>query len=287
MKANRRPDRTLFLLAAVGAAFLAVGLLSLMPVSSAGRLEAVPTDEVFLRDLTWVELRAQVEAGKTTVIIPTGGIEQNGPHMILGKHGYIVTEAARRIAVALGDALVAPTIDTVPEGDIDARAGHMAFPGTISIPEPVFDALIENIARSLKAHGFRRILLLGDSGGNQKAQVSVAARLNAAWLDEGVRVIALSDYYSPANGHLEWLGGKGLSTREIGGHAGIRDTSELMAVNPAGIRRDRLAPFGGEFDEPTGVDGDPNKATEEIGAALLELKVTAALRQIEAKSAKP
>ena len=58
---------------------------------SAAQAPSVPQpDSVFLEDLTWVEVRDAIAAGKTTVIIPTGGTEQNGPRMALGKHNYLV-----------------------------------------------------------------------------------------------------------------------------------------------------------------------------------------------------
>src|SRR4029078_5186631 len=65
---------------------------------------------VFLEDLTWMEVRDAIAGGKTTVIVPTGGTEQNGPHMALGKHNYLVTYKAGQIAKQLGDALVAPVV---------------------------------------------------------------------------------------------------------------------------------------------------------------------------------
>ncbi len=61
---------------------------------------------VFLEDLTWTEVRDALAAGMTTVIIPTGGTEQNGPHMVLGKHNYLVRYKAGEVARRLGDALV-------------------------------------------------------------------------------------------------------------------------------------------------------------------------------------
>jgi creatinine amidohydrolase/Fe(II)-dependent formamide hydrolase-like protein len=65
--------------------------------------------------LTWEETRDAINAGTTTVIIPTGGTEKNGYHMILGKHNYIVTHAANLMARRLGNTLVAPTIQYVPK----------------------------------------------------------------------------------------------------------------------------------------------------------------------------
>lgn len=263
-------------------AALALALGAALGVAAAPRPLSAPVPRtVHLEDMTWVEVRAAIAAGKTLAIVPTGGVEQNGPHMVLGKHNYIVRAAAERIAEALGTALVAPVIAFVPEGDVDPPSGHMRWPGTISMPEPVFEAILEHTARSLRAHGFTAIAFLGDSQGNQAAQARVAARLNAAWAEDGVTVLHVGDYYA-ANGQWEWLIDQGETAATIGQHAGIRDTSELMAVHPGGVRAERLAPGGGRFAEATGVNGDPTRASPERGARLLALKVEAALRQIRA-----
>src|SRR5229473_7140987 len=82
-------------------------------------LTAPLPDTVEIADMTWVEVRSAIARGYTTVIVPSGGIEQNGPHMILGKHDYIVGWAAAEIAKELGQTLVAPVIPYVPEGDYD------------------------------------------------------------------------------------------------------------------------------------------------------------------------
>jgi creatinine amidohydrolase/Fe(II)-dependent formamide hydrolase-like protein len=66
----------------------------------------------------------------------------------------------------------------------------------------------------------------------------------------------------------------------IGSHAGMVDTSELLFVNPALVRRDRLAPGGGFPD--SGVNGDPTKATATLGKALVQIKIDNALAQIRA-----
>jgi sterol desaturase/sphingolipid hydroxylase (fatty acid hydroxylase superfamily)/creatinine amidohydrolase/Fe(II)-dependent formamide hydrolase-like protein len=225
---------------------------------------------VFLDDLTWTEVRGLAAAGEIIAIIPTGGTEQNGPHMVLGKHNYIVRHAAERVARRLGNALVAPVVSYVPEGSIDPPAQHMRYAGTISIPDPVFEAVLEHAARSLKEHGFSLICLLGDSGGNQRSQQRVAEKLNREWRNSGVRVLHVDDYYY-RNGQVEWLEARGESGPSIGFHAGIRDTSELLSVHPEGVRLTRLERLGTWRE--TGADGDATKASAERGRALLDLKV--------------
>ena len=91
-------------------------------------LAAEVPDTVFMEELTWTEVRDAIRAGKTTIIFPTGGTEQNGPHMVLGKHNFIVKHAAEQIARRLGNALVAPVLAYVPEGNIDPPSGHMHTP---------------------------------------------------------------------------------------------------------------------------------------------------------------
>ena len=251
------------------AAWLAVLLACAAPASS------LAASGVFLEDLTSPEVRALISAGSTVAIVPTGGTEQNGPHMVLGKHNYIVRHAAGEIARRLGSALVAPVIAHVPEGNIEPPSGHMQYAGTISIPERLFEAILENTARSLKAHGFKLICFVGDSGGNQQAQGHIADKLNREWRSTTVRVLHVADYYGK-NGQLEWLKERGETDRTIGVHAGIRDTSELLFVHPAGVRRELLK-SGSKENART---RDPLPASAERGAALLDLKINAAVRQI-------
>jgi creatinine amidohydrolase/Fe(II)-dependent formamide hydrolase-like protein len=255
-------------------AYFFLCLIAAMPISA--RAGAPP---VVMERMTWQEVQVRLDDGATTVLIPTGGTEQNGPHMALGKHNVIVTETARRIAVELGDAMVGPVLAYVPEGDIARRGGHMGFAGTISVPPDVFSEVLGAAAASFRAHGFTTIVFLGDSGGNQVAQEKLAARLTRKWRRDGVTVLNASAYYGD-NGGEAYLLGEGETVETIGSHAGIRDTSELMALDPALIRPDRLA--AGASDPALGANGDPRRASAERGERLLALKVRAAVAEIRA-----
>ena len=100
---------------------------------------------VWLEEMTWMDVRDAMSAGKTTVIIPTGGIEPNGPWLVLGKHNYILRTNCDAIARALGNALCAPIVPFVPEGRIEPQSGHMGSPGTISMREETFRALLTDV----------------------------------------------------------------------------------------------------------------------------------------------
>src|SRR4051794_40066281 len=133
-----------------------------------------PRDTVFMEDMTWMEIRDAMRAGKLTAIVATGGIEQNGPYLAAGKHNIVLQVTTDAIARKLGDALVAPIVPFVPEGEIDPPTEHMKYPSTIGITEGTYRALLAEICACLRTHGFRRIVLIGDSGGNQKGMEVVA-----------------------------------------------------------------------------------------------------------------
>jgi len=143
------------------------------------------TNTVWIEAMTWMDVRDALNAGKTTAIIPTGGVEPNGPWLVTGKHNYVLQANCDAIARELGDALCAPVIELVPEGNIDPPSGHMTSPGTISLRQETYQAMLEDVARSLKAHGFKNIVFIGDSGGNQPGQLAVARKLTAEWASEG------------------------------------------------------------------------------------------------------
>ena len=236
--------------------------------------EAPPS--VFLEELTTVEVEAAVAAGHTAILLPTAGTEQNGPHLAIGKHSYIVRYAAGRIANALGGTLVAPVVTYVPEGDVDPPTGHMRHPGTVTLPGEYFERLVEYAARSFRAHGFTDILFIADSGGNLPGMAAVAEALNDEWDGTGTRVHHIDDYYAD-NGYTAWLLTQGETAETIGSHAGLDTTSELLFVAPEHVRQNQLeaatAPRWG------GAAGDPTRATVEYGEMGLRLKIGAAVRQ--------
>ena len=127
-----------------------IGFICLVSPASAQAPSVAQPGSVFLEELTWMEVRDAIATGKTTVIIPTGGTEQNGPHMALGKHNYLVKYKAGEVAKRLGNALVAPVVAYVPEGEIDPPTSHMRFAGTIATPQEVFAKVLEYAARSFK-----------------------------------------------------------------------------------------------------------------------------------------
>ncbi len=223
-------------------------ILSVMVIPTFGE----PLDTVFLEELTWPELRMLVQTGRTTMIVPIGGTEQNGPHMALGKHNARVRMLSERIARTLGNALVAPVIAYVPEGTLSPPTGHMRFPGTITVPEDVFRRLLESAARSARLHGFRDVVFLGDHGSTQVGEKIVAARLNREWAATPVRAHAIEEYYHAATaGFRALLSARGYhrpatrrpgAGRRLGGRR--RSAARERGARPAGRRSHRCSHGG-------------------------------------------
>jgi len=254
----------------------AAGLFCLAATTSAA---AAPPPSVYLEDLTWTEVRDALRAGATTIIIPAGGTEQNGPHMVLGKHNVRVKVLAGRIAASLGDALVAPVLAYVPEGAISPPTEHMRFPGTISIPDDVFKATLLAASRSLKQAGFVHIVLIGDSGNYQTMLRGVAEQLNRDWRGTPAHAHFVGEYYRiTQTAYVQALGARGLSGAQIGTHAGVADTSLLMAIDPSLIRTDRFEIAA--KDPSSGVGGDPRASTAALGQTGLDLIVAGTVAAI-------
>ncbi len=232
------------------------------------------TPSVLLDDLTWTELKTQIQLGKRTVIVPIGGTEQSGPHIALGKHNVRVKILSEKIAVALGNALVAPVIAYVPEGTISPPTAHMKFPGTITVPEATFQKVLESAAQSFQLHGFRNIVFLGDHGGYQASMKSAADQLNREWAGTSTRAYAVTEYYrATQTDFVHALKLRGFRDEEIGSHAGLADTSLMLAIDPRLVRKEQLQ-SGLHFEKRDGVYGDPRHATAELGQLGVDAIVT-------------
>jgi creatinine amidohydrolase len=238
-----------------------------------------PPDTVWLEEMTWMDVRDALKAGKTTIIIPTGGIEPNGPWLALGKHNYILRVNCDAIARKLGNALCAPIIPLVPEGGIEPKSGHMTTAGTISLREETFQAMLTDVVHSLKMHGFQNIVLIGDSGGNTKGMQAVADRWNAEWKGSPL-VVHAREYYDYASvlKRLEESGVTKPGQPRDGLHDDPAITMNMLVADPATVRWDQRVKAG-----KASIDGvsiaDKERALE-IGRRIVDFRAAATAEAI-------
>lgn len=235
-------------------------------------------DTVFLEEMTWMEVRDALHAGKTTVLVPTGGIEQNGPYVVTGKHNYILRATTEAIARRLGNAVVAPIVPFVPEGNIDPPSGHMKYPGTLSVREDTYERLLTDLCSSLRVHGFRDIVLLGDSEDNQQGMKAVAQRLTTQWTGGNVRIHFLADYYD-YDLVARWLESQGIHQQSENVHDDFIVTAQLMAIGPTTVRmQERLN--AGQF-HVSGLTLSPTE-TAEWGKKIIAFRAERTVQAIRA-----
>ncbi|HET7727139.1 MAG TPA: creatininase family protein [Candidatus Limnocylindrales bacterium] len=179
---------------------------------------------VFLGEMTDPEVRAFL-AQHQTVIVPVGSTEQHGPHGPLATDALVPTEVGRRIAPRVG-AVVAPAISYA------LSYPHVGFTGVVHIRVATFMALIEDVAVSLAAVGFRRIVFLNGHYDNTYAIAHACANASER-LPGGVRAYPVNywdgitpdeaaEFFGPTNGL----------------HANRGETSAVLAINPALVDMD-------------------------------------------------
>ena len=239
-------------------------------------------DTVFIEEMTWMEVRDAMHAGKNTVIVATGGVEQNGPYLAAGKHNYVLRGTTEAIARKMGNTLVAPIVPFVPEGDIDPPTEHMRYPSTISVTEETYRRLLIDICSSLKTHGFKQIILIGDSGGNQEGLKAVAEKLRSRWTESKTRIDYIPEYYDYA-AVAKFVEQNGIKQVAEGLHDDFAMTAMMMSVDPTTVRtRHRIA--AGKF-HINGVNLAPIENTIAWGKRIINFRAEMSVEAIQKRIA--
>ncbi len=241
---------------------------------------------LLLETKTWPEVRAEIDAGRDTIVVPFGAVEQHGPHLPLGTDAIFGDEIGVLVTERL-DAFLAPTVR------IGCSSHHLAFAGTLSVEDETFYRVAGDVTRALAAHGFRRIILLPTHGGNFRPLGEAVQRMEAL---AGVRVITFPDVSLLLNAILPTASSLGVTTAEGGVHAGEWETSMMLAFRPelvrmekaeAGYTGDLMAGVQRFFAEgvdsiaENGVFGDPRRASAEAGRKYIERLVDVIVQAIE------
>jgi creatinine amidohydrolase len=148
-------------------------------------------DSVWMEELSWMEVRDQIKAGKTLALLGSGGVEKNGPYTATGKHNFVLQTTLEAIARKHGAALVAPIVTWEP---CNPDRENLT-PGTFCVTQDTYRALLRDAVTSLKSMGMKDIVMVADSGGNTQGMIDVANELNAKWKGTPSRVFYVPEYY--------------------------------------------------------------------------------------------
>lgn len=250
--------------------------------SAATSAQASPSERsapVVMERMTTTEVRDALAAGKTVVIIPSGSTEGTGPAIALGKHLVRARYIAEHVAQELGNALVAPVMPFAPTTD------ESRFAGTVNLSPDAFSRVNEDVAESMVKAGFEHIIFMGDHDQNQPLLRKLANKLDERHRAAGVRVFFSSDAYAKTNKEIdEFLKTNGYPPSR---HGGVSDTSLTWAAEPDYVHPERLVvgapvpPAGTPLSLGTvGIEGDPRRASLELGKMFLEWKIKNATAEI-------
>ena len=231
-------------------------------------------DTVWIEDLTMLEVRDQIKAGKTTALILTGGIEENGPYLTTGKHNHVLKATGDSIARALGNALVAPIVTLEPGNPLRPNLS----PGTIVLSQATFQAVLTDMSNSLRSQGFKDIIMVGDSGGNAKGMQAAATALNAEWKGSGY-VHYIPEYYNYADVEKFEEDVLGIHEKLEGYHDDYYITAIISTVSTDAIRM-KERQKAGKF-VINGVALDPIAKTIENGSKMVAFRTEATVAAIK------
>lgn len=177
-------------------------------------------------ELTREALRAA--ADDSLLVFPVGATEQHGPHLPVATDHFSVEYIAREAARAAAERIPVIVAPTLPFG---SSHHHLPFGGTMSLSTEVYYRTVFDLCESLVGGGFQRIFILNGHGGNHELIQLVARDLA---LKHPVQVAAAS-YWVAAWDALSAVHEQG----DLPGHAGIFETSVMMALRPELVREPR------------------------------------------------
>ena len=236
-------------------------------------------DSVWIEELTKLEVRDAIKAGKTTALIIAGSTEDNGPYTSTGKHQYAIRLVGEAVARKLGNALIAPMIP-IEAGNPDNQ--YLSW-GTIFFTPETFQAVIRDMATSLKNHGFTSIVLLGDSGGDTAGLRAVAQDLSTKW-GASPRIVHVPEYYNwTGQNSVRTFVNSTLGVTENPSADGIHDeyglTAVMMLSDPKIVRYDERVKAGKATIN--GISIEPKDKTIEMGRKIVEVRANAAVAAIK------
>ena len=243
--------------------------------------------------MTWQEVKAALEAGKTTALLYTGGTEQRGPQNVNGGHNLMARDTVRAIALKLGNAIALPVLAYTPNN------ASATLPGTLGLTNEILAAVLERISEQAIVTGFKNVILMGDHGGGQPdVYRDVAKKLEEKYAPQGIHIFYCDEVYSKAQDDFnKYLEGKGFPRS---GHAAIPDTSEMIYLggDKGWVRKELLKTAVGDpvrapgergrgQADPNapprvnnGITGDARPSTAALGKMAFDMKVEYAVRQI-------
>ena len=243
---------------------------------------------VWLEELTQPEFRDLIKDGYTTVLIMTGGVENNDGNLSMNKHNINNKLLGEMMARKMGKTLVAPLVTLEP-----GNAGPNIQPGRAGpmLSQATYTALLFDMGNYLRSMGFKEIYYMGDSGGNGRGMQTAADSLTKVYADSPDKVSFkhIAEYYNHTSVIQPYLQNElkipegikiGASTGTSGLHEELGIDATMALADPQSIRFAQRVKAGQA--EINGIKFESLKWLQELGRKVAELRVTTTINAITA-----
>jgi hypothetical protein len=243
---------------------------------------------VWLEELTQPELRDMIKDGYTTVLIMTGGVENNDNNLQLNKHNLNNKLHGEALARRMGKTLIAPLVTLEPGNTPNSiqvgRAGPM-------VSQATYVALLFDMGNYLRSMGFKEIFYLGDSGGNARGMQAAADSLTKLYADSPDKVWFkhVPEYYNHTSVVQPFIQNElkipegiaiGASRGTSGLHEELAIDATLSVIDPQALRYQQRVKAGQA--EINGIKFQSLAWLQDIGRKVVELRVSTTVNAINA-----
>lgn len=243
---------------------------------------------VWLEELTQPEFRDLVKEGYTTVLIMTGGVENNDGNLSMNKHNINNRLLGEMLARKMGKTLVAPLVTLEP-----GNAGTNIQPGRAGpmLSQATYFALLYDMGNYLRSMGFKEIYYLGDSGGNGRGMQAAADSLTKVYAESPDKVYFkhVPEYYNHTSVVQPYIQTElkipegikiGASTGTSGLHEELGIDATLALADPQSIRYEQRVKAGEA--EINGIKFQSLAWLQDLGRKIADVRVKTTIDAINA-----
>jgi creatinine amidohydrolase len=245
-------------------------------------------NSVWIEELTQPEMRDMIKDGYTTVLILTGGVEDNSGNLAMNKHNINNKLLGEMIARKMGKTLVAPLVTLEP-----GNAGANIQPGRAGpmLSQATYRAVLYDMGNYLRSMGFKEVYYLGDSGGNAGGMKGAADSLTTVYAGnpQPVYFKHIAEYYNHTSVVQPYIQNElkipeqikiGASQGSSGLHEELGIDATMALADPQSIRFEQRVKAGQA--EINGVKFQSLKWLQDLGRKVADVRVTATINAINA-----
>jgi creatinine amidohydrolase len=235
---------------------------------------------VIFDELSHPQVKHLIESGMNMAILPVGAVEQHSLHLPLNVDYLIAREIALRVSAATG----VPMLPALPFGH---SSNHTGFSGTLSLKPETFQKVIEELCDWIYSTGFRKLLFLNGNLPNQFPLASAITNTIVKYPDFRLRAMnwwditpELRAWFSADESFGRCHGNIAETALMLHLRKDLVDMSQTYAMEGKGVRPFFHYPHAAVSRD--GHQGDPTKATPELGEKMMRVAVDSLAQQVKA-----